>query len=223
VEPDHQLADVISGRYDEYIRDWAQDAKRYGHPFFLRFNWEMNGDWFPWAEGVNGNRPGEYVRAWQHVHDLFAEVGAANARWVWCPNVDFEGKLADLRPLYPGDDYVDWTCLDGYNSGADPARGYRWRSFDQLYARTYAQIVEHIAPSKPMVVGEVASTERGGSKAQWIAEMLRVLPRRYPSIRGFVWFDKLEDGQEWPIETSQSAIEAFAAGIDDPRFAAGGS
>jgi hypothetical protein len=223
VEPDYQLADVISGRYDDFIREWAGDANRYGQPFFLRFNWEMNGDWFPWAEGANGNRPGEYVSAWRHVHDIFSEVGATNANWVWCPNVDFEGKLQDLRSLYPGDDYVDWTCLDGYNSGSNPAKPDRWRSFDQLYARSYAEVTERIAPSKPMILGEIACSEQGGSKAEWITEMLGGLPRRYPKVHGLVWFDKFDSGMDWPLETSQSALDAFAAGISDPHFAAGGS
>jgi hypothetical protein len=223
VEPDYQLGDVISGRYDDFIRKWAGDAKRYGRPFLLRFDWEMNGDWFPWAEGANGNRQGEYVSAWRHVHDIFREVGATNANWVWCPNVDFEGKLQDLGSLYPGDDYVEWTCLDGYNSGSNPAKADRRRSFDQLYARSYAEVTERIAPPKPMVLGEIASSEQGGSKAEWIAEMLYALPRRYPKVHGLVWFDKFDSGMDWPLETSQSAIDAFAAGIGDPRFAAGGS
>ncbi|HEU5254028.1 MAG TPA: glycosyl hydrolase [Solirubrobacterales bacterium] len=222
-QPDYQLGDVIAGRYDGYIRDWAKDAKRWGRPFFLRFNWEMNGDWFPWAEGTNGNRRGEFVRAWRHVHDLFAEVGATNPIWVWCPNVDFEGNLQDLRSVYPGGDYVEWTCLDGYNSGTNPAKPDRWRSFDQLYRRSYDEVVEEIAPGKPMILGEIASTEQGGSKARWIAEMLRALPAEYPLVRGLVWFDKFENGMDWPLETSQSAIEAFAAGIQGPAYAAGGS
>ena len=173
----------------------------------------MNGDWFPWAEDANGNRPGEYVRAWRHVHDLFGEVGAANPIWVWCPNVDFEDKFRDLASLYPGKAYVDWTCLDGYNSGTNPAKGDRWRSFDQLYEHSYREIVDRIAPGKPMVLGEIASSEQGGSKAQWIADMFRALPVRYPKVRGLVWFDKFENGMDWPIETSPGAIEAFAAGI----------
>jgi len=213
VEPDYQLSDLISGRYDAYIRDWARDAKRWGHPFFLRFNWEMNGDWFPWAEDANGNRPGEYVRAWRHVHDLFGEVGADNPIWVWCPNVDFEDKFRDLASLYPGKAYVDWTCLDGYNSGTNPAKDDRWRGFDQLYRRSYEEIVNRVAPGKPMVLGEIASSEQGGSKAQWIADMFGALPVRYPKVRGLVWFDKFENGMDWPIETSPGAIEAFAAGI----------
>jgi beta-mannanase len=219
-QPDYQLADVISGRYDGFIRQWARDARRWGQRFFLRFDWEMNGDWFPWAERANGNRPGEYVRAWRHVHDIFDEVGADNPIWVWCPNVDFEGSLQDLGSLYPGDGYVDWTCLDGYNSGSNPAKPDRWRSFDQLYRRTYDEVVNRIAPAKPMVLGEIASTEQGGSKAQWIAEMFADLPSEYPKVRGLVWFDKFENGMDWPIETSQSAVEAFAAGISAPKFAA---
>lgn len=222
VQPDYQLSDVISGRYDGYIRDWARDAKRWGHPFFLRFNWEMNGDWFPWAEDANGNRPGEFVRAWRHVHDIFGAVGAGNPIWVWCPNVDFEDKFRDLRSLYPGNGYVEWTCLDGYNSGTNPAKDDRWRSFEQLYRHSYEEIATEIAPTKPMVLGEIASSEQGGSKAQWISEMLRALPSTYPKVRGLVWFDKYENGMDWPLETSQSAIEAFAAGIRGGAFASGG-
>jgi beta-mannanase len=221
VQPDYQLSDVTSGRYDGFIREWAQGARHWGQRFFLRFNWEMNGDWFPWGEGANGNRPGDYVRAWRHVHDIFDEVGADNPIWVWCPNVDFEDSLQDLPSLYPGDGYVEWTCLDGYNSGTNPAKPDRWRSFDQLYRRTYDEVVNQIAPNKPMVLGEIASSEQGGSKAEWIADMLAGLPSEYPKVRGLVWFDKFENGMDWPIETSQSAVEAFAAGIQGPRFAAG--
>src|SRR4051794_11515931 len=100
-EPDFQLSDVISGRYDAYIRSFATSAKAWGHPFFLRFNWEMNGNWFAWGSGANGNQPGEYVAAWRHVHDIFASVGANNASWVWCPNVDPGRVMAPIASFYP--------------------------------------------------------------------------------------------------------------------------
>ncbi len=219
VEPDFELSDVIEGRYDDFIRQWAREARRWGHPFFLRFNWEMNGDWFPWAEGVNGNRPGESVAAWRHVHDIFGEVGATNATWVWCPNVDIGDDLRGLASLYPGDSYVDWSGLDGYNSGANPGKDDHWRSFDEIYGRTYRELTQKIAPGKPIAIGEIASSEQGGSKARWIREMLGALPARYPRIRALVWLDKFEGELDWPIETSPSAVAAFAAGLRNPAYA----
>ena len=217
-QPDFQLADVIAGTHDAYIRQFAEEARDWGHPFFLRFNWEMNGNWFAWMEGVNGNQPGESAAAWRHVHDIFTSVGATNATWVWCPNVDPENNLRDLASLYPGDEYVDWTGLDGYNWGTNPARPDKWRTFDQLYRSTYTEITETIAPSKPLIISEVGSTEHGGSKAAWIREMLAAVPVHYPKIRGLLWFEKYDDGMDWPIETSSSAAGAFAEGIQATSY-----
>jgi hypothetical protein len=219
-EPDFQLSDVISGRYDDYIRGFAEAAKAWGHPFFLRFNWEMNGNWFPWSEGVNGNQPGEYVAAWRHVHDIFTSAGASNVSWVWCPNVDPGKEFHDIASLYPGDEYVDWTSLDGYNWGTNPVRPARWMTFDQLFSSTYHKIVDTIAPSKPMVIGEVGSSEYGGSKADWITEMLNNLPTEYPAIHGLLWFDKFVPGEnmDWQLDSSASATSAFASGIQSPSY-----
>jgi hypothetical protein len=217
-EPNFQLSDIIEGRYDTYIRNWATAAKNWGHPFFLRFNWEMNGSWFAWMEGVNGNKAGESVLAWRHVHDIFTSVGATNVSWVWCPNVDPDNIFKSLSSLYPGDAYVDWTGLDGYNFGTNPNRPDHWRTFDQLYRSTYNKITETIAPNKPMIIGEVGSSEYGGSKATWIREMLSELPTQYPKIHGVLWFDKYDDSMDWPIETSSSATAAFAEGIKNSAY-----
>jgi hypothetical protein len=218
-EPNFQLSDVIAGTYDSYIRKFAEAARAWGHPFFLRFDWEMNGGWFPWSEGVNGNQPGEYVAAWRHVHDIFTSVGATNVSWVWCPNVDPTNDFQNLESLYPGDKYVDWTGLDGYNWGTNPAKPDRWRSFDQLYKSTYDTIVNTVAPSKPLMISEIGSTEDGGSKAAWIQDALAKIPTSYPQVRGVLWFEQFDDGMDWPIETSSSATSAFAAGIQNPAYA----
>jgi mannan endo-1,4-beta-mannosidase len=217
VQPDFQLSDLVNGTYDSYIRYFAESAKAWGHPFFLRFDWEMNGFWFPWNEGVNGNKPGEFVRAWRHVHDIFTSVGATNATWVWCPNVSIYGDLAKLGPLYPGDSYVDWTCLDGFNWGV--RRGSPgWLSFDQIYHSTYKEIVTKIAPGKPMVIGEIASSDRGGSKAAWIQDMLHTVRTRYRKVRGLIWMDVNERNTNWPIETPRPVRNAFRRGIRNPAF-----
>ncbi|HET8813779.1 MAG TPA: glycosyl hydrolase [Solirubrobacterales bacterium] len=205
-----RLAQLTAGRYDEHIRAFARAARDWGHPFFLRFDWEMNGDWFAWGAGVNGNTPREFRSAWRHVHDVFRRVGARNATWVWCPYARDE----PLRPFYPGNRYVDWTCLDGYNWGPDSPEPAPWRSFREIFAPAYRRVAGHIAPGKPMLLGEVASTGGEAAKAGWINDMFAALRHGFPKVRGLVWFDKVDREVDWPLETSPAAAEAFGRGLD---------
>ena len=214
-QPTFTLGRLIDGTYDSYIAQFATEARDWGHPFFLRFDWEMNGNWFPWYEGVNGNAPGQYVAAWRHVHDIFASVGATNATWVWCPYADTPQRLKQqrLKSLYPGDAYVDWTCLDGYNWGRNPVNPRPWRSFAEIFDPAYKLVTKKIAPRKPLMLGEFATSPYGGHKALWIKKMFQQLPQKYPRVRAMVYFDTVDRGVDWPIETSPAATTAFARGI----------
>src|SRR5262249_39076062 len=129
------------------------------------------------------------------------------------------GELAKLGPLYPGNRYVDWTCIDGFNWGV--RRGSPgWLSFNKIYQSTYRQI-RRLAPSKPMMIGEIASSDKGGSKAAWIKDMLRKVRTRYRKVRGIVWQDVEDRGTHWPIESSsRRARKAFKKGIGNPAFRA---
>lgn len=212
-EGNFQLSDLIAGTYDAYIAEFAAMAARWGHPFFLRFNWEMNGRWFPWSEGVNGNRPGEYVAAWRHVHGIFSAHGAHNATWVWCPYAQPRNRFRPLKPLYPGHAYVDWTCMDGFNWGPNPVNPQPWTSFDKIFAPTYKKILKHIAPNKPMLLAEMASSGGARAKSAWIRNMFRQLRTKYRRIRGLIWFNQIDRGVQWPLETSAPASQAFRQGI----------
>jgi mannan endo-1,4-beta-mannosidase len=220
-QPDFQLAKIASGAFDPYIAQFATEAREWGHPFFLRFDWEMNGNWFPWSQLANGNEAGQFVAAWRHVHDIFSAVGATNATWVWCPYADTAKRLKKnpLKPLYPGDAYVDWTCLDAYNWGLNAVNPRPWRSFRELFDPAYTQLVKKVAPRKPMLLGEFATSPNGGHKATWIRKMFTELPRRYPRIRALVYFNTVDRGVDWPLETSLPAARAFAAGIRKNTFA----
>jgi len=215
-EPHFSLKAIAHGSEDAYIRSFAEQVKQWGHPFFLRFNHEMNGFWFPWNEGVNGNRRGSFRRAWRHVHDIFTQVGATNATWVWCPNVDFTRKLTPLNDLYPGGRYVDWTCMDGFNWG-DTANSGGWMSFSRVFRETYRRILR-IAPTKPVMLGEVASEERGGSKPHWIRNALKAIPARFRHIRAMIWFNENDRHMRWPIESSRKSRKAFARAIQSPVY-----
>jgi mannan endo-1,4-beta-mannosidase len=222
IMPDFQLADVIAGTYDTYIREFAEDARNWGHSFFLRYDWEMNGNWFPWGETVNGNSPGEYVAAWRHVHDIFTSVGATNATWVWCPYAEVDRHFAALAPLYPGDEYVDWTCMDGFNWGSNPTNPHTWKSFEEIFGPTYRKLTTRIAPKKPVVLAEMASTGPGRAKANWIRNMFEELQTNFRRIRGLIWFDQVDRGVDWPLETSPAAARAFSKGVRKRGFKANG-
>jgi hypothetical protein len=210
-EPAFRLSKIAAGKYDPYIRQFAEKAREWGHPFFLRFDWEMNGFWFPWGAKANKNKPHDFIAAWRHVHNIFESVGATNATWVWCPNVDFTRKLSPLSGLYPGDKYVDWTCLDGFNWGATK-HSIGWQSFKEVFGSTYQRMLQ-IAHGKPMMIGETAADDRGGSKPKWIEQMLKELPKKFPKVRALVWYNEKDQGMHWPLESSQAATKAFAKGI----------
>ncbi len=219
-QPNFQLRDVTAGTYDTFITRFATAARDWGKPFFLNFDAEMNGRWTPWTVLANGNSGADFVPAWRHVHDIFTRVGASNVTWVWCPNIEFDGSYKPLSDLYPGDAYVDWTCLDGYNWGTNPWKTNVWLTFTQVFAPTYKLITGTIAPSKPMVIAETASTEYGGSKATWISSMLATeLPSSFPKMKAFLWFEKWDGNFDWPIGTSASAQNAFVTGIGSSRYA----
>ncbi len=223
-QPNFQLADIYNGAYDGFIGQWARSAAAWGHPFFIRFDWEMNGTWqFPWAEKLNGNRPGDYVKAWRRVHDIFRQNGATNATWVWCPNVA-SGTTTPMSSLYPGNSYVDWTCLDGYNKEST------WLWFNQLFAakgitwlhNSYQELLS-IAPTKPIMIGETASVEAGdggSKKAQWFSDTLKNQVTNYfPRIKAVLYYN-WNDGKPFPIESTSTAQSAFASGIALPNYQA---
>ncbi len=224
-EPTFALATITSGAHDAYLIQWAQAAKAWGHPFFLRMDAEMNGWWRPWSEQTNGNHAGEFVLAWRHVVDLFRAQGATNVTWLWCTNI--VGPRSTLTGLYPGDNYVDWTGMDGYNFGTD--RANQWQTFNQVFGfsaydggfNTYELLLQ-TAPSKPIMIAETAASEHGGSKAAWITDMLTTqLAMNFPQIKAFVWFDWNENDPalSWPIESSPAAQSAFATGIASSYYA----
>jgi hypothetical protein len=223
---DIPLGDIakVGGPYEADLRDWAEQVAEYEKPFFLRWNWEMNGTWFKWGARAEEN-PDLFKVAWRRFHTIAEEEGATNITWVWCPNTTFEGSTS-LADLWPGSGYVDWTCMDGYNSTEGPNDPI-WRSFSKVFTSTYNEILGLSgASSLPMMIAETASAETGGSKSKWIAQALgNELPTSFPKIKAVVWFnwnilpEESSTRKEWPIETSASARESFANTIGSPFYA----
>jgi beta-mannanase len=211
LQPLYSLARLADGTYDAYIARWAAQVKAWGGPLRLRFAHEMNGNWYPWGSGVNGNTAPQYVSAWRHVHDLFVAAGATNVTWVWTPNV-IDG-MAPIGPLYPGDAYVDWVGVDGYNWGTTKSWS-SWQSFNQVFGSSLGALRQ--LTTRPIVIGETASTEMGGSKSQWIQDFFAQL-KANTDIKAFIWFNLAKE-TDWRIESSSTATQAFRTGVSDSRY-----
>jgi hypothetical protein len=213
------LTNIISGAWDNYLTQFAKDTKAWGHPFFLRFASEMNGSWVQWSETANGNHPGQFVQAWRHVHDIFSKVGATNVTWVWCPNVE-NAQTTPLEELYPGDAYVDWLGIDGYNYSKDLDNG-SWASFAQVFQPTYRHLVGMTTSSKPIMIGETGAVEHGGSKPTWITDALVVqLPTNFPRVQAVIWFDSTIGSIDVSIASSPQSLAAFRSAVASNTYKA---
>lgn len=205
-QPQYSLATIAAGRHDDYVRSWARGLARYGGPVLLRCAHEMNLRHYPWSVGVNGNTATDYISVWRRLHGIFTAEGATKVHWIWSPNIAWNAETA-FDPMFPGDAYVHWVALDGYNN-------VEWggsQSFGQIFGPSYQSITT--LSTKPVMIAETASGEQGGSKADWITDALvRQIPTSYPRVRALVWFNENKE-VDWRIQSSESAQRAFAEAI----------
>ena len=210
------LRRIADGAYDDYARRAARSAAAWGHPILLRFAHEMNGTWYPWGRGMDGSTPAVYRAAWRHLVQIFRSAGATNVRWVWTPNVDGGGQYP-FRAYYPGDRWVDWVGLDGFNW----ARRGEWESFTDLFGASY-DTLSHLT-SRPMIIAETGSSQSGGDKAQWVASALGSEIPGFARVRAVVWFSDRVGDVDFRIDSSRSSLKAFRSGIATRRYGLGRS
>jgi hypothetical protein len=213
-EPWCGLDDIISGKFDSDLQKFGQDIATFGKPVMLRFGHEFNGDWYPWNY-INGAAvpAATWVTAYKYVHDKIVDAGGTNAKWVWCPNNGNGGNNPqDILSYYPGDDYVDWLGIDGYNWGTSQSWS-SWSSFSSVFGTAYQKLITK-APGKPMMLGEMGCTSTGGDKAAWIKDMFSQLENKYTHIKAFVWFNVNKE-TDWRFTADTASTNAFALGLSD--------
>ena len=201
----YSLSAILRGRHDAFLAGWARSMATYDGPVLMRFAHEMNGNWYSWSG--RGNTASEYVQVWRKLVTMFRAAGATNVKWVWCPNVENR----DPAPWFPGDAYVDYVALDGYNSTT-----FGWRSFDAIFRSSYNRICQ--ISTKPVMIAEVGTSEGvGDAKAVWLRDMFATVATM-PRVIAVVYFDvnmtaQEGPGRDWRIESSASALEAYRAAV----------
>ncbi len=213
-QPAYSLGATIAGAHDAFLQQWARAAAAWRKPFYVKFAHEMNGNWYPWAAGVNGNTAAQYSAMWNHVRAIFTQQGATNVRWVWSPNVIYDGSTP-LTQIYPGDAAVDWVGMDGYNFGTSQSWS-QWTTFANVFGPSYAALTR--MSGKPVMIGETASSEVGGNKATWITQgFLSDVPNRFPRLGAIIWFDESKE-TDWRVNSSSAALTAFRTVATSPRY-----
>jgi hypothetical protein len=166
---------------------------------------------------------------WRHVVEVFRQEGAANVRWCWCPNID-NAAFPSYAQCYPGDEYVDWLGLDGYNWGG--YRGNAWETFTEVFTghrwhplNSYERITS-LAPGKPLMIGEFGCNEAGDGgarKAAWIRDAYTVAREDFPLIKAMIWYQVPSDtGPQWIINSTPAALGAFKEAIAHSYFRSDG-
>ncbi len=202
---------IVNGDADAYLKAYAEGVKSYGKEIWLRPFHEANGDWYDWgiAKSGAGNTNETLIGAWKHVVTIFRDLKVENVKWVWTTNATNSGS-ATFSGWFPGDDWVDMVSIDGYNWG-DAQSWSSWQSFTQVFTPAYKALS---VSSKPLFIPEFSCSEHGGNKGQWITEMFRDIPEKFPRIFALMWFSQSKSAEaDWAVNTSDAALNAWKEGI----------
>ncbi|MFO0703985.1 MAG: glycosyl hydrolase [Patescibacteria group bacterium] len=212
---------IASGACDEFLKSVGQNLKNYGKPVFLRFAWEMNLPNMYWSIKALKSTPQEFVEAWRHFHDVVRNEGATNVLWV----LSFNTSSANTVPyvdLYPGDEYVDWVAIDGYNWGNTHPEWSRWTDFNGVFRNSYNELTA--ITNKPVMLSEVNSTPNGtgGNKSDWLQDMLeKQIPKNFPKVEAIVFFNENKtEGEkvDWRMEKSADYLKVLREHLNEPLY-----
>ncbi len=194
---------ILNGDRDQYLKDFAAGAKAAGGTIWLRPLHEMNGNWYPWCGAVGANTPAKTVAAWKHIHDVIYGEGATNVKFVWNVNANSVPNTSAnaIEKFWPGDDYVDFTSIDGYNWG-----NRRWSTPTRVFGDAYRRV--SALSSKPMFIAETACNPEGGDKAAWTADFFAQMYARFPRIEGVCWFN-VDKEHDWRIDETPATLAAI--------------
>lgn len=205
IQPEWTLKSIADGDHDEYIIEWAIEARNSKLPITIRFAHEMVAPdgvraWYPWQ-----GDPVNYKKAFQRIVNLFKTYEATNVRFMWNP-MDYTNSGLNDR-YYPGDEYVDIIGLTVISGGGEKDCSILKTQYDSIKKW-----------SKPVMIAELLSGNKTGLKEQWYEACLNDIPK-YSNIIGVnvIQVDDTtvisSDPVDWRINSSISSFQAFKKSI----------
>lgn len=183
---------IVHGTFDEYIDGFARQLGKLQKTVYLRFAHEMNGDWYPWSSSFIGGS--KYKAAYRYIKDRFDALSVRNVRWIFSINYEDVPSSNSYTKSYPGDAYVDYIGVDGYNWGYAQAHS-TWKSFREIFVPIYKNIC--VQYSKDVLITEFGSTSRGGNKAKWLLDAFSDM-KKMKRLRGCILFN-VDKETDWAI------------------------
>ncbi|MEZ6255692.1 MAG: glycosyl hydrolase [Patescibacteria group bacterium] len=209
---------IASGKCDSFLESIAVNLGKHPSPVLFRFAWEMNLPDMYWSIESQNSTPKDFISAWKHMHTVLNKAGATNVSWVLSFNTSHP-KTVPYEKLYPGDDYVDWVAIDGYNWGTTQDWS-NWADFNAVFFNSYKELTA--ITTKPVMLSEVNSAPDGGDKAAWLKDMLEVqIPNNYKQINAIIFFNENKiagESVDWRISKDVLYVKAVELGLNNPLY-----
>lgn len=180
------LSDVVSGEYDNTIKNLCGIFSKVKHPVFVRWGHEMevvNGR-YPWAT----NDFQSFISAYRHfVTSCRAEY--KDIYFVWSPAGDRR-----LIQYWPGAEYVDYVGLSVYEYPLwDESYYGHIRTFQEIFSEKYAEVRIF---EKPILIAEFGVTSSPQFQKEWLQDAYRVF-NEYPLLKTVIYFNSKDHEGVW--------------------------
>jgi hypothetical protein len=205
LEPSLDMKDIVEGKYNNYIREYAKGAtefgKKYGGFFFTTME-EMNANWYDWGQSS------DFIGAWRHIWQIFEDHGANQyVTWIWAVSSKVGQRVDNPELYYPGDKYVDWISFNAFS--------VKGNSFYSLTYRMYKQMLEK-HPQKPIMVEAFAATKDYG-QPRWLRHTYGSIKSNLPAIKAAIYWDNT-----WTLtgdhRLSSNSLETLKEIFKDPYW-----
>ncbi len=147
------------------------------------------------------SKEAQFVAAWRHIHDVITGQGLDSTRLAWdfsvnagdadtngCDDYSSTRGTGLMEHLFPGDAYVDWVGIDGYNWGGTA-------SPSAVFGLTASRL--RAISSRPLAVDEVGTADNATyHKAQWINDYFSYLAAN--GFRKSTWFN-IDKEEPWGV------------------------
>jgi cellulose synthase (UDP-forming) len=195
---------IVSGKYDKLINDFANQLAALNKPVFLSPSFE-NG--YNKKDSVVNHRlpASDFILAWQYIHNKFDTAGADKVVWVW--------QTADAltaTEYFPGNKYADWIGVSVFDINKT-AGSLNNSSFKSIY-EAYHQVPVFQSGMPVMIT---ASGTLSKDKTLWWQQAQNSIDSVFTEIKSVIIYNdypgKVKDRNYFSAGDPKKLFQSFTA------------